>query len=67
MTDQQVVSQESESLEGRKVFLLISIVAAGLTLCTVMMSIVCDKCGDSCPCQTSSYLAGNGCFTSEKE
>lgn len=59
MTDQQVVSQESESPQRRKVFLLISIVAAGIALCTVMKSIVCDKFGDSCPCQTASDQVGN--------
>lgn len=67
MKDQQVVSQESRSHQRRNVFLVITFVAAGLAICTVMKAFVCGKIGESCPFQGISDQVDCGCTTAVED
>jgi hypothetical protein len=67
MTNQEIVSKESQSPRRKKVFLLIAVVAAGFALCTAIKPFVCGKSGGSCPCQAAFDQTDNGCSSSQEE
>lgn len=67
MTDQQFMSEESGSHHRRKVFFLITFVAAGLGMCTAMKAFVCGKISKSLLSQGVSGEVDCGCPTSEED
>jgi len=46
--------QETSISRGKKVFVLIAVVATGFTLCAVMKTFVCGKTGENCPYKKQS-------------